>query len=614
MNGRHARFVWRLAGLFLVGVLAAGTAWGVSESLASAASPSPSPSSIILRVGLTVEPDNLNPFIGFANFSYEIYALNYDLLFRISPSMQPTPSLAAFLPTRQNGGISANGLVWTIHIRPHLKWSDGAPLTASDVAFTYNYIIRNKMANFTLATVDIERARAIDPTTVQIICSRPKADMENLFIPIVPEHIWRSVSPQAAQSTYTEKFPIVGSGPFITVAWDRGSYLRMVRNPYWWGPKPAVQEIYFLDYQNPDTMVSDLRSGAIDAAWGIPEAQFRALGALKGVQAVAYNEYNWDYLNFNCYTGAQSGGNPVLRDWRFRHALNYAVDHAQLCHMAYDGLALPGTTMINPNTWSNPDYHWQPPASQLYTFDLAKASQLLTQAGYKLAPNGERLDKQGRPIILRLWAATDSIPEQIEAKLIAGWFAKLGLKIQLAVMDWGAIWSRVMNYKGSSFAPQFDMYISDWQGYTDPGQDLSCFTTSQIGSTNEPAWSDPRFDALNAEQACTLDLQKRQAIVWQMQQIMYEQTPWMVLTNPLELQAYNTVKWTGWTRYMNGHGGAFFVTPNVDSYLNLRPVTAAVGGTSHVAVVALVVAVVVAALLGLFVWLLGRARRPGEEV
>ena len=221
----------------------------------------------------------------------------------------------------------------------------------------------------------------------------------------------------------------MGSGPFETVAFVKGSYVEMVRNPYWYGKKPAIDQIYFELYQDADTMVSDLKTGSIDAASGVPEAEFKALQSTPGFKSVAYNYYDWDYLEFNCYDKSSSLGNPVLRDWRFRNALNYAIDRPHLCAVAYSGLATPGTTIIPPHTFADPDYHWQPPADQLYTFDLAKAGQLLTQAGYPLNPSGVRLNKQGKPITLRLLTTTDFPEGQTEAKLIAGWLGQLGLKI-----------------------------------------------------------------------------------------------------------------------------------------------------------------------------------------
>jgi peptide/nickel transport system substrate-binding protein len=599
--------------LLLVAVLlAAGLVWGLAEALAASSSPAPASGQVVLRIGWTSEPDNLNPFIGWANTDYEIWAINYDFLFGFGLNGQPTLDLASQFPTKANGGISADGKVWTIHLRPNLKWSDGQPLTAADVAFTYNYVVKNQMVNMAITTVNITGAKEIDPTTVQITCSRPKADMEKIFLPILPEHIWEHVSPSAAVTSYINKPPIVGSGPFYTVAFKKGSYLEMVRNPYYWGKQPTVDKIYFEMYQNADTMVSDLKSGALDAAWGIPEAQFQSLSTQPGLHTIAYNYFNWDYLNLNCYDKPSSMGNPVLRDVRFRDALNYAIDRQRLCDLAYEGLAAPATTILPPNTWFNPDYHWQPPAAQAYTFDLAKAGQLLTAAGYPLK-NGVRLNKQGQPISLRLWATTDFPEAQIEAKLIAGWFQRLGLKIDLSIIDRGAENARLWNFKGNTYAPDFDMYVDDWLGYGDPGQTLTAETTAQIGYTNEPSWSDAAFDKLDAQQSSALDPTVRKNTIDKMQQIMYQQTPWVVLIYPEYLQAYNTARWTGWTLTLHGHGPAIITTGNVDTYLNLRPVVAKAGGGGGSGTTIVIVVAAAVVVVGAATWFVWRRRSRTEE-
>ena len=288
--------------LIVVVLLAAGLVWGLAGALAASSSPSPASGKVVLKIGWTSEPDNLNPFIGWANTTYEIWGINYDFLFGYGLNDQATLDLAAQFPTQANGGISLDGKIWTIHLRPNLKWSDGQPLTAADVAFTYNYTVKNHMANLAMTTVGITGAKEINPTTVQITCSQPKADMEHLFLPILPKHVWGHVSPQAAATSYVNQPPIVGSGPFYTVAFKKGAYIEMVRNPYYWGKKPTVDEIFFEMYQNPDTMVNDLEKGVIDGAWGIPEGLFTQLTSRAGIHTIAYNYYNWDYLNLNCST------------------------------------------------------------------------------------------------------------------------------------------------------------------------------------------------------------------------------------------------------------------------------------------------------------------------
>ena len=260
--------------------------------------------------------------------------------------------------------------------------------------------------------------------------------------------------------------------------------------------------------------------------------------------------------------------------------------------------------------WSDPDYHWQPPAGKEYPFDLAKAGQLLDDAGYQLGADGVRQYK-GKPITLRLWTTTDASQSQTAVKLIAGWFKKLGLKIEVSVLDPGALQARVWNFEGNDYVPDFDMYVWDWAGYSDPGQTLSAEVTAQIGNTNEPCWSNTEYDKLNLEQSSTLDPATRKGFIDQMQQIMYEQTPWVVVAYPQYLEAYNTAKWTGWTRMLGGKGPAFMTTGYPQSYIGLKPATTEAASAGSTAWVAIVVAAAVAALIVVVVLL--RRRRPHAE-
>jgi len=592
----------RLLLLLTVAVLGAGLVWGLGGALAADPSASPAADKITLRIAWTNDPDNLNPFIGAETSSYEIWMLNYDFLVGYGLDLEPTPDLAT------SWEVSADGKVWTFHLRKGVTWQDGVAFTAKDVAFTYNYIIDNEMGAFSSLTTFIDKVVAVDDTTVEIRCSRPKANILRTWIPILPEHVWAKVKPAFAGAGYRNKPPIVGMGPFQVTEVKKGDYVRMVANPTFWGKKPTIDEILFITYQNPDTMTQDLLSGTVDAAWGIPSAQFPKVGSSEGMEAIAYNLLTWDYLSMNCYTG-ESRGNPVLKDVAFRQALNWGIDRQRIVDLAWAGMGAPGSTIMTPDSWVDPDFHWQPPADQLFVYDPAKAKDLLDAAGYKDADgDGIREGKDGKPIELRLWARAESPESQKTGSLLTGWFRDLGLKIEYRVVDDGIYYDSIWAYEGDTYSPDFDMYLWSYDGYADPGDTLASFITAQIENWNEPGWSDPEYDRVVDEVNGELDQAKRKDLVWQAQQIFYEQSPQIALDYPQSLEAVNNAKWDGWTRMYGGTGAAFYTSFVRDSYLNLKPKGAGVVAAAGSSTVTLAI-VLVAALAVVIVVLLVLARR-----
>lgn len=181
------------------------------------------------------------------------------------------------------------------------------------------------------------------------------------------------------------------------------------------------------------------------------------------------------------------------------------------------------------------------------------------------------------------------------------------------MIDSGTLTNDIYNYHGNTPAPNFDLVDWEWTGYFDPGQTLSALTTPEIGNLDEPYWSNTQYDTLALDQASAVDPQKRAQTIWQMQQIMYQQSPWIPMTIPDYLEAVNTAKWTGWTRQFGGTGGAWELEGNIASYLNLRPrtVAATTGGSSNTTLIAVAVVIVIAAASIAFVFI---RRRHGRRV
>jgi peptide/nickel transport system substrate-binding protein len=596
--------------LALFVLLSLGLAGGVWSALAATESSSPDAGKVTLRLGWTVDVENLNPFIGFGS-SYEVWCLNYDFLVGYdAKDGSPRPEIAESWET------SPDGKVWTFHIRKGVTWQDGEPLTAKDVAFSLNYIVENQLASYSTYTKLIERAEVVDDYTVRVVCSKPKANMLRMYVYVLPEHIWSKVDPKIVEVSYKNSPPLIGSGPFQCVEWKKGQYVRMVANDSYWRGAPHVDEIIFEFYTNPDVMAQELRSGRLDGAEGLPGATFPAIEDDPNLEAIPYNVLTWDYLCFNCYADPASKGHPVLRDVKFRQALAWAVDRQKCADLGYGGYAQPGTTIITPGQWpADFDAHYEPTPQETFGFDLDKARQLLDEAGYRDTDGDGVREYKGKPIRLRLNARSDSQASQIQGKLIAGSFRDIGLTIDYTVIDPGALSDLLYATTdgGNTYAPDYDMYLWDWGGYIDPGDTLSSFITDQIWTWNDPCWSNAEFDRLADEQYSELDKQKRLDLLYRMQQIFYVEEPYVVVDYPDSLEAVNTAKWDGWTRFMGGP--AFYSQFNMDSYLNLRPKAAAAVAAGSGSTTLVIVAATVAGLLvvAVVVVLLRRTRGRAME-
>ncbi len=589
----------RFALAIVAAVLLIGLAGGVARAAASA-SPSPGAEKKVLRIGITQDVDSLNPFVGYSVPAYEVYHLNYDMLVGYAPNGDVRPEVA------DSWSTSPDGLVWTFKIHPGMKWQDGQPVTAKDVAFTYNYIIDNDLSAFSTYTVNMKKAVAVDDSTVKFYLSKPKSNMLRLWIPIVPEHVWSNISGKSAGNDFQNKPPVIGSGPFQVVDIKKGEYVRMVANKDYWKGAPKIDEIIFEVYTNQDTMTMDLKSGNIDVAFGVPVAQFNALKSEPGITATAAQQKYLVELAMNTYASPNSLANPVLQDMKFRQAISWAVDKQKIVATCMGGYADVGESILVPST----DDAWTPTDAEKFGYDLEKAKQLLDAAGYKDSNgDGVREDKKGKPIELRLWTRSESPEQQRAGKLLAGSFKSIGIDIVLTVSNDGSISDGIWNYKGSTYAPDFDMFVWGWSGNIDPDYMLADFITSQIEMWNDCCWSSAEYDKLYQDQASATDPAVRKGQVTRMQQLFYEEAPYAVLYYPRALIAYNTGKWEGWVPYPSANGLVVLSGDNIDSYVQVRPKAATTQTSQSSSTAPIVIAVVVALVVIVIVLLLVRPFR-----
>lgn len=575
-----------------------------ADASASAGSTSP----LVYRIGLQSDVDNMNPFSTYNTIPWECFRVGYNFLTWYDADYKPAPDLADPVPTVENGGVTDGGRVWTFHIRPNVKWSDGVPLTARDVAYTYNRILRQKLSMYLSYFTGVTKVEAPDDQTVVITSKRPNAVMTALYVPILPEHIWSKV-PDSKVESYAN-VPMVSSGPFQVTEVKIGKYVKLVRNPHYqdgFGVEPTVDEVLFEIYQTQDSLVADYKAGNLDAAIELDPGFYRSLKGVPGSTSVAAPGLGFHELGFNCWNSPKSKGNPLLRDVRIRQAVNWAIDKQAIAAIAMDGLAPAGTSLLSPvDTF----FHWNVPPAEQYSYDPAKAKQILDDAGYKMGPNGVRVAPNGKPLKFRL-AALNQYPMDISAaKKISAYLKDVGIGITLQVMDENAFTNA--NYDNADD----DLYIWSWTADIDPGYILSVFTTDQILNSSDSEYSNPVYDKLYTAQAQAVVPAERKQIIDQMQQTLYRDSPYSILWYNVLIQAFRTDKWTGYSHVPRGNDGAAFRNMLRTTYIDLKPVATATttsAGSSTGAIVAIVLAALVVIAIVVFVVMRRRPKRVETE-
>jgi peptide/nickel transport system substrate-binding protein len=609
--------------LAIASVVIACLAWGISGALAASQSPSPAASAsgkLTLRLAWDRYPDTFNPFTMYDASAYEIVALNYDLLVGFDPKTLGHPQgLDKATGLAYEWTQAPDQLSWTFKLRQNVKWQDGQPFTAKDVVFTYEYCLKNQMGLYIDYLNFVKDVVAVDDNTVRFDLTQPKANILGMWVPILPEHIWSKIPPATAEGNYSPKPPLIGTGAFQTVAWHDQDFVKMKANLNYWRGRPTVDELLWITYQNTSSMTEDLIAGKLQYAYDIPEADFPRVANTPGLKAWAPVTIGFDELCMNCYNSPDSQGNPVLRDVKFRQALNWAVDKNAITTVAYGGFGEPADTIINKGFYHDPDWHWTPPAAETYGFDLNKAKALLDAAGYKdTNGDGIREDHQGKPIKLRLWGRSSSQTSDRSGRKIAGWFKQIGLQIDYSLMTNNQI-TKYVNLTTNSqgrYAPDYDMFLWGWGGDVDPNFILSVFLTKAIGVNNwsDSCFSNKEYDQDFIKQQGQTDPLQRKATIDRMQQILYEESPYIVLAYPKDSSGYETT-WGPWIEAPEGKGPVAYNT-YPDSYLALHPLSGATGTAKSNTTVLIIVVIVVAALvvLGVIVWLIVRRGQRREEV
>lgn len=607
-----------------VGAAAVALALGLGVTVSAAAtssssSASPSATKTVFTVGITQDIDSANPFTGIVAEAYEIFQMEYPTLTEYSAKdFSITPGLA------ESWQESADHTTWTYKIRSGLKWSDGTPMTAKDAAYTFNRILKGEYekTNFGSYVENITSAEAPDDTTLVLKVSKPTPIMTKLVVYILPQHIWEKIDEKAVTSYKNEgtpDSPTVGAGPYVMVERRVGQFIRMQANPNFYRGKPAVDEVVFKIYSNADALGQALKKGEVDFADSIEANVFKTLQNQPGITAVNAVYSGFDELAFNTGAALDDGtpigdGNPLLKDKALRQALGWAIDRQALVDKVLGGGGSPGSTIIPPLYSA---LHLKP-ANEV-TYDPEKAKSLLDAAGYKAGADGIRADGKGNKLSFRLFARSDSDTSQKSVQFIKSYLAAVGVETNVKVVSSDALTEIIGQGK-------FDMFEWGWVVEPDPNYQLSTFTCANrsykdggqiLANLSDSFYCNPAYDELYTKQGGQTDEAQRWETVKQMQQMLYDDAPYIITYYYDNPEAYRSDRFTGFVPQPDPDGSLLFQY-GTWSYENLKPVSAdsGSGSSSSSSSTALYIFAAIAALviIAIVVIVLSRRNRTAADL
>jgi peptide/nickel transport system substrate-binding protein len=510
-----------------------------------------------LTLVTTGVPRTFNPVIAMDGASDAVTRLLFGSLVNLDMATQETgPGLA------ESWSVAPDQKTWTFKLRAGLRWSDGEPLTADDVVFTWNEVMYNpemNQATYGVFLVDGKRfsISKVDNVTVRVVTPEVFAPLVEYFgsVVILPRHTFGPfVQARRFVTAYHANTPpekIVGCGPFRVKDVQAGKYVLLERNPEYWMADKQGRRLPYLD----EVMIVAGDSGApmalLLAGKNDVFEQCRSEQYDSVKQAAAAGRFrieelgvgaDRDFLWFNQNTGADSTGKPFVppgklkwfRDKKFRQAVSCALDRDRLVREVYGGRAQAIYTFASAESRK-----WYNANMPLYAHDAARARSLLAEIGLE-DRNGDGVleDADGTPVEFTLFTNAGNPFRERAAALVVEDLKKIGVKADLKVTEFQSLIERI----NGTF--DYDcMLMGLGGGGADPASQMNVLKSDEalhqwFPNQTKPstAW-EARVDELMNAQMRTLDFAQRKKLFDQVQSILAEELPMISTVAPFHFAA-----------------------------------------------------------------------------
>jgi peptide/nickel transport system substrate-binding protein len=506
----------------LISLTAMAAACGGSGSGSGSGGPGTSAKVTTLVIANAVKVDTLDPE---ANSVNESIWLDQNLYSRL---LQPNSTGTGLLPDlAQTWTITPDGLTYTFHLRTDAKFSNGSPVTASDVVYSIARA-RAFAGGWGFLLTAVKSLSAPDAHTVVITLSQPHApllaDLAMYAYSVVPESLVK------AQGSGFFQHP-VGSGPFMVTSYSPDSEVDLAANPYFYGTKPQVKKVKILIVPNDNARVLMLESKKADVIENPPGNLVDQIDKTPGLSVQLFPSTRVDFVQLDEHFAP-------FKNVLVRQAVNYAIDRSAIVKLAYQGHAVPGASFL-PYKMQYYDSSITP-----YPYNPAKAKQLLAQAGY---PHG---------FSAFLITVSGDVAGQAEAIVLKSELAAVG--INLSIQSYELLTAYNKEDGGhSQFGERY------WTNDIVDPDEVATFGADCKGGAFafNSYWCSTQASSLVAQARAELDPVKRQQLYSQIQQIVYQQSPFVVIDySPYR---YGVGSWV--------HG--FHVTPLGNYDLSLETLT-----------------------------------------
>jgi peptide/nickel transport system substrate-binding protein len=459
----------------------------------------------------------VNAILGDDSPTLDIIGMMFDSLVGNDPNTGlPVPSGLA-----DSWELDADGLTYTFHLNPNVKWHDGTPFTANDVAFSFQVEMDpNSGSSYTGTFVNaVASYKVVDDNTFQVVATGINADflLDACVYGIMPKHIWENVPLDQWKtdggSTGQDPARVVGTGPFKFKEWIQGDHVTLEKNPdyYQAAAVPKFDEFIYQVTPNDSATVLALKNGEIDLQDRVPAPDVEDIQNTEGAGVLIYPSFSFNFYAYNLDTAKTD----LFQDVEVRQALMYGQDRESMANDIYLGYneVANGTQPLLSFAYA-PDE-----VETVYNFDPDKAKQLLESAGWVDSDGDGIREKNGKKLSFKLSYPTGSpTTDQVVAYYQEAW-KTIGVEMEPA----GVEFPQLVEIITSTFDFDIAMLGFNWDATGNQGPMFNC-DQYKVGF-NFSKYCNAKVDELNNAAKTELDQEKRRQLLIQSMNIVNNELP-----------------------------------------------------------------------------------------